>query len=169
MSGRRMAAVVAACVLGACGGGDDGRTVDSAPASALHYDTARVRILTPTDTIPLSVELARSDEQKQLGLMERRTLGDRAGMLFLYGTEQSDSSGFWMYRTRIPLDIAFIDSTGTIRTIRTMQPCTSDLAGACPSYMAGARYRAALEVNAGFFERNRVQVGHRVMLSDTAR
>jgi uncharacterized membrane protein (UPF0127 family) len=169
MSARRAAAALAASLLAAACGGGDGRTVDSAPASALQYDTARVRITTPTDTIPLTVELARTDEQKQLGLMERRTLGERAGMLFVYDTEQSDSSGFWMYRTRIPLDIAFIDSTGTIRSIRTMQPCTSDLAGACPSYIAGARYRAALEVNAGFFERHRVQVGHLVVLGDTAR
>jgi len=169
-AGRIAAALLALAGVAACDrGGGDAAATDSGFASVLHFDTARVRLVTAADTIPLTVELARTDEQKQLGLMERRALGERAGMLFLYGTTQSDSSGFWMYRTRIPLDIAFIDSTGTIRTIHTMQPCVSDLSGACPTYVAGARYRAALEVNAGFFARHRVQPGHRVLLADTAR
>ena len=100
--------------------------------------------------------------------MERRVLADSAGMLFLYPTVQPETSAFWMFRTRIPLDIAFVDSTGVIRSIRTMQPCQSTLIEGCPSYQAGAAYRAALEVNAGFFGRRKVNVGDRLFLEDTS-
>jgi uncharacterized membrane protein (UPF0127 family) len=102
-----------------------------------------------------------------MGLMERRTLPPDAGMLFLYSAVQPESSAFWMFRTRIPLDIAFIDSVGTIKTVTTMQPCASALAQGCPNYPAKARYIAALEANAGYFAKQRRAAGDRVLLSDT--
>jgi uncharacterized membrane protein (UPF0127 family) len=134
----------------------------------LHFDTAQVRLATRTDTLHLLVELAVTPDQRTLGLMERRKLPDSAGMLFLDSATQPASNAFWMYRTRIPLDIAFIDSTGTIRTIRRMEPCPEVLAAGCPGYQAGAPFRAALEVNAGYFSRHGVQPGDRVLLGDTA-
>jgi hypothetical protein len=103
-----------------------------------------------------------------MGLMERRTLPANAGMLFLYSSVQPESSAFWMYRTRLPLDIAFIDSVGKIRTIQTMVPCETTVPQGCQNYPAGARYIAALEVNAGYFSRNGVRVGDKLLLSDTA-
>jgi len=133
----------------------------------LPFDTAQIRIASATDTTRLTVELAESQEQETLGLMERPSLTPEAGMLFLYGTTQPSTSAFWMFRTRIPLDIAFIDSTGVIRSIQTMEPCPSPLAQGCPNYPAGVTYRAALEVNAGFFARTGFRLGDRVLLSDT--
>ena len=94
---------------------------------------------------------------------------DSAGMLFLYTAMQPDTSAFWMYRTRIPLDIAFIDSAGVIKTIRHMVPCTTTMPQGCQTYPAGARYQYALEVNASYFARHRIAEGDRVMLGDTAR
>ena len=168
MRAARLAACATSLLLAACGRGESAEDT-SASMPALEFGRSQVRVASATDTIPLTVELARTPEQKQLGLMERRSLGERAGMLFLYDSTQSPQSGFWMYRTRIPLDIAFIDSAGTIRTIQTMQPCVSDLAGACPAYPAGAPYRAALEMSEGFFAKHRIGVGDRVILGDTAR
>jgi uncharacterized protein len=137
-------------------------------AHLLAFDTARVRLISDADTATLAVELAESNDQQTMGLMERRALPADAGMLFLYSTVQPESSAFWMFRTRIPLDIAFIDSTGVIRTMQTMAPCPSVLVQGCPSYPAGARYIAALEVNAGYFARRHVRVGNRMVLGDTA-
>jgi uncharacterized protein len=137
-------------------------------ATVLHFDTARVRLVRGTDTLHLVTELATKPEQRALGLMERHHLPDSAGMLFVYPTMQSDSSAFWMFRTRIPLDIAFIDSGGTVRSIRHMVPCPTTLAQGCPTYPAGARFLAALEVNAGYFDRHGVRIGDRVVLSDSS-
>jgi uncharacterized membrane protein (UPF0127 family) len=162
------AALIAALAAGvACSGREAASDKPSVPV--LHFDTSRVRVASATDTAQLLVELAITDEQKTLGLMERRTLAPDAGMLFAYRTTQPESAAFWMFRTRIPLDIAFLDSTGTIRAIRAMQPCESPFAQACPTYAPGVPYRAALEVNPGYFARVRVKLGDRVMLEDTAR
>jgi len=163
---RRAAAGVFALGALACGSRSDaGEAPDYSAIMA--FDTATIRII-GRDTARLTVQLAESDAQHTMGLMERRSLAIDAGMLFLYPTVQSDSSAFWMFRTRIPLDIAFIDSAGTIRTVLTMQPCASDLAQGCPSYPAQARFIAALEVSAGYFARHHLAVGDRVMLSDTS-
>lgn len=100
----------------------------------------------------LTVEVARSMAERGRGLMEREHLAPDAGMLFLYDRTQPSRNGFWMYRTRIPLDIAFIDETGRILEIHRMAPCASEAAGNCPVTRPSAPYRAALEVNAGYFE-----------------
>jgi uncharacterized membrane protein (UPF0127 family) len=136
-------------------------------AGIMAFDSATIRLI-GRDTNRLDVELAESEPQHTMGLMERRSLAPSAGMLFVYPSTQPDSSAFWMYRTRIPLDIAFIDSAGTIRTILTMQPCPSELAQGCPSYPANAPYVAALETNAGYFAAHALRVGDRVLLSDTS-
>lgn len=105
----------------------------------------------------LSAELAVTNEQRRQGLMDRESLAADAGMLFVY--RRPTSGGFWMYRTRIPLDIAFIDADGRIGEIHTMQPCASDSPRACPQTRPDASYRAALEVNAGYFAEHGVGVG----------
>ena len=107
----------------------------------------------------LEVEVARSIRERSRGLMERDHLDEGAGMLFLYDRRQSSRNGFWMYRTRIPLDIAFIDEDGRIAEIHRMTPCTADSPGDCPVTRPGVPYRAALEVNAGAFEAMEVKAG----------
>lgn len=145
----------------------ESREVDAAPV--LPFASAHVRLVAGADTIRLLAELAETADQHTLGLMERHHLADTAGMLFLYSGEQPASAGFWMFRTRIPLDIAFVDSMGALRAILHMVPCTTTLAEGCPSYAPGVRYRAALEVNAGYFARHKLTVGDRILLGDTTR
>jgi uncharacterized membrane protein (UPF0127 family) len=157
--GLALSSVVSACA---------GNETSTDYAGILHFDTARVRLSTRRDTLHVLVELAVTADQHSLGLMERRALPDTSGMLFLYPATRPASDAYWMYRTRIPLDIAFIDSAGTIRTIHRMEPCSALLTEGCPSYPAGASFRAALEVNAGYFSRHGVQPGDRVSLGDTA-
>jgi hypothetical protein len=136
----------------------------SEPAAAadehiLDFDSATVRLTTTRDTVPLAVELATTADQQRLGLMERRHLAERAGMLFVYDSVQPPDAGFWMFRTRIPLDIAYLDSAGGVRSIRAMVPCTATILAGCPTYEPGTPYRYALEVNAGALKRWGVEVG----------
>jgi uncharacterized protein len=151
-----------AVVAIACGG----ESKPPADERILAFDTATVRLASPRDTMRLSVELARSQAQHTMGLMERRQLAPMAGMLFLYDSTQPKDAGFWMYRTRIPLDIAFIDSAGVIRAILAMSPCTATLIDGCPSYAPNVPYRFALEMNAGFFSRHGMGVGDAVLVGE---
>jgi uncharacterized membrane protein (UPF0127 family) len=156
-----------AVLAAALGCQDAAQDADGPPV--LSFDVAHMRLTSGADTTRLLAELARNSEQHTLGLMERHHLADTAGMLFLYSSQQPAAAGFWMFRTRIPLDIAFIDSLGTIGDIQHMVPCTATLAEGCPSYPSKVPYRAALEVNADYFARNKLAVGSRLLLGDTAR
>jgi uncharacterized membrane protein (UPF0127 family) len=120
-------------------------------------DRGTVTITTRTKPVTVRVEIADSAAERQRGLMGRRTLAARSGMLFVYPADAT--GGYWMKDTLIPLDIAFIGSDGRIRRIFTMTPCRRD---PCRVYAPGVRYRSALEVNAGSFRRWGVRVGDRV-------
>ena len=140
---------------------------DVATPPPMSYETAHMRLVTGADTNHLLVELAKSAEQQTMGLMARPHLADSAGMLFPYAKDQPDSSAFWMFRTLIPLDIGFMDSTGVIRSVVRMEPCTATIAQGCQTYPARVPFRAALEVNAGYFAQHKVAVGSRLLLGDT--
>ncbi|OZB11877.1 MAG: hypothetical protein B7X58_12105 [Marinobacter sp. 34-60-7] len=111
----------------------------------------------------VTLEVASEPEQRRLGLMGRTELADHAGMLFSYGRERGANTGFWMYRTLIPLDIAFMRDDGTIVSINQMAPCADKPSRECPSYPAGARYTHAVEMNQGFFGENDITLGDRLV------
>lgn len=116
----------------------------------------------------VDAEVAETIAQRQRGLMERESMPESNGMLFRFESEQSANNAFWMYRTLIPLDIAFIDANGQIVAINTMPPCESSEPSRCPSYPAGAAYYSALEVNGGYFAERGIKVGDCVSIPDDA-
>ena len=103
--------------------------------------------------VPVGVEVADTDAERQAGLMGRTVLPEDAGMLFVFEGEQTLS--FWMKDTLIPLSIAYIDAEGRIVDIQDMQP----LDDVSPHYVSAEPARYALEVNQGFFEERGVMVG----------
>ncbi|MDR2632585.1 MAG: DUF192 domain-containing protein [Treponema sp.] len=101
--------------------------------------------------IPISTEIARSDEERSQGLMNRKNLSDGKGMLFVFEKDQILS--FWMKNTLIPLSIAFISAEGRILEIHDMEPGNIK-----PLYSSrSARY--ALETPRSWFSRVGVSVG----------
>jgi len=115
----------------------------------------------PLLTYPLAIkghalraELARTEEEKRTGLMERRRLADNAGMLFVY--EREGLWAMWMKNTYIPLSVAFIASDGTIINIEDMEPLTED------THQSAAPAKYALEVNRGWFAKRGIGPGDRV-------
>jgi uncharacterized protein len=128
------------------------------------FDTARARIITDADTFALSIDVAEREDQRAYGLMERTGLPDDAGMVFLYLHEQPADAGFWMWRTRIALDIAFFDEQGTILAILHMEPCPHADPRGCPTYPPGVAYHGALEVNRGYFAARGIGPGDRIVI-----
>ena len=132
----------------------------------MSFDTATVLLLSGYETTRVVSQLAVSPQQKSMGLMERLELAADHGMVFVYDSAQGATAGFWMYRTRIPLDIGFYDASGVLRAIRAMVPCPTTLPEGCPVYQPGVPYQYALEVNPGFFARHHLEVGSRLVLGD---
>ncbi len=62
---------------------------------------------TPTGEVAVQVEVARTSEARQAGLMHRQTLPAGHGMLFLMPSERVQM--FWMRNTFIPLDMIFVN------------------------------------------------------------
>ncbi len=131
--------------------------------SPVTWDTAQVVIAGAADTARLLVEISDTEARKSYGLMARPSLNPESGMLFTYDSAQAGDRAFWMFRTKMPLDIAFIDSAGAIGRILEMVPCESELyAEACPRYEPSVPYWSALEVNQGWFGRHGIAEGDTV-------
>ncbi|MGM0525537.1 MAG: DUF192 domain-containing protein [Pseudomonadota bacterium] len=111
---------------------------------------------------PLTVELADKPAQHARGLMQRESLGEFSGMLFRYPEVRNGETGFWMYQTLIPLDIAYLNEQQEIVKTFTMLPCGSDNPSKCRSYAPGKPYQFALEMNAGFFAEHDIRMGDKV-------
>ncbi len=62
-----------------------------------------------------TVEVARTPEEQQQGLMNRQSLAPDRGMIF--PLEVTRPASFWMKNTLIPLDIIFVRGDGTIANI----------------------------------------------------
>lgn len=92
-----------------------------------------------------TVEVARTPEERERGLMHRSSIGKNEGMLFVF--ERDRHLSFWMKNTEIPLSLAYISRDGTIREIHDLEPYSER---PVPS-MYAVRY--ALELPRGAFDR----------------
>ena len=97
------------------------------------------------------VEVAKTPEDRALGLMGRRHLREGEGMLFIF--EHEGIHRFWMKNTLIPLSIAFMDRDGRILRIAEMAPLTLE------SHAPPQPILYALEMNKGWFRTRGIRVG----------
>jgi uncharacterized membrane protein (UPF0127 family) len=127
-------------------------------AEAPHDETGEstVRFTRAGNEAELTVEVADTPDERATGLMNRESLDEDAGMLFVW--PEDTGSGFWMKDTAIPLSIAFISAGGSVISIEDMEPLTEELT------YAPQDYRYAVEVNQGWFDDNDVEVGDLMQL-----
>jgi uncharacterized membrane protein (UPF0127 family) len=119
-----------------------------AKPSQLTVDTARGRQ-------SFAVEVVREEVDRNRGLMFRRHMARRHGMLFDYDPPQNVA--FWMKNTYIPLDIIFIGADGRIINIYAM---TTPLS--LEPLPAGGPVRGVLEINGGLSAKLGIKPGDRV-------
>ena len=104
------------------------------------------------------LEVAETPDQWIRGLMFRKYLSPRSGMLIVYPKE--DYYGIWMKNCYIPLDIIWLDSKGRIiYLIEKALPCKEE---PCPVYEPIMKARFVIEINAGTVKRLGLKTGDRV-------
>ena len=99
----------------------------------------------------IQAEVAQTDLQRQIGLMNRRDMPPNTGMLFVF--DQPATQCFWMKNTLLPLSIAFVADDGTIVNIDDMKPQTLD------SHCSTKAVRFVLEMNQGWFAKRGLKSG----------
>ena len=94
------------------------------------------------DKITYAVEVVKSQSDQEIGLMYRKRLKKKTGMLFIFKKEKKAT--FWMKNTYIPLDIIFIKEDGTIDSIKfNAEPLKTK------KIQSKDKIAAVLEINAG--------------------
>jgi uncharacterized membrane protein (UPF0127 family) len=102
----------------------------------------------------LNIRTACTIEQLIKGLMDVRELPQNSGMIFAFNN--SSILKFWAKDTYIPLDIAYLNNKLQIVDIKTLKPLDrTTVSSTSPSMYA-------LEVNAGWFKNNNINVGDRL-------
>ncbi|MEZ5786862.1 MAG: DUF192 domain-containing protein [Xanthobacteraceae bacterium] len=135
-------------VLVVAAGGPAGSKVSGPDAEILE-------IATRNGVQVFSVEVVNKDEDRARGLMFRRELPERHGMLFDFDDEENVS--MWMRNTYIPLDMIFIKGDGKIlRIAENTQPLSERI---IPS---GGPVRAVLEIAGGTSKKLGIAPGDRV-------
>jgi uncharacterized protein len=102
----------------------------------------------------IAAEVASTPNERETGLMNRFSLRQDSGMLFVF--EQPETLSFWMKNTYIPLSIAFIDANGRILNIEDMAPQTES------THWSKGPALFALEMRKGWFAEHGVTTGDHV-------
>ncbi len=137
-------------------------TLKAAPSDTAVEKTSDVQPSGPRVTIHaaagltrVSVEVARTPDERRQGLMYRESLQDNWGMVFLF--ERDEDQRFWMQNTLIELDMIFITSDMRVAgVVHRAVPKTTVQRG------VGKPSRYVLEVVGGFAKKMGITAGDKV-------
>lgn len=127
--------------------------VSEASLQALHAEPVLepVIIETASGSITFQVEVMRTEEERQRGLMARAYMPELRGMLFDFGEPQVVR--MWMKDTILPLDILYIRADGTIARITRGEPFS------IRTLPSGEPVLGVLEINGGLSTRFGIKEG----------
>jgi hypothetical protein len=119
---------------------------------AQHLPVATIRV----GDQALAVEVARTEAQRQKGMMFRRSLGPDEAMLFVF--ERATNLAFWMKNTAVDLDLAYIQADGEIVQVEHMKAYNTE------EVVSREPVRYVLEAPAGWFAAHKIDVAARVVI-----
>ncbi|NUN11969.1 metalloregulator ArsR/SmtB family transcription factor [Candidatus Micrarchaeota archaeon] len=140
---------------------DSGRLVQKDSAEALAIQSSASTGFSLPDGTIVSLEFARTPEERSVGLSNREELCANCGMLFIF--EEPGLHKFWMKDTLIPLDIVFLNEDFEVVTTHSK---VSTCDAYCPGYSPTSKAKYVLEFNAGFAESHGLTPGIKLGLQD---
>ena len=94
----------------------------------------------------ISTEIALTPADQEMGLMYRTSIGDNAGMLFIYPHPQTIT--MWMHNTYVALDMVFMSHDGAVtRIVANAEPLSDKVIS------SGGPATAVLELKGGTAQR----------------
>jgi uncharacterized membrane protein (UPF0127 family) len=121
------------------------------PSAAQEPQTNLPRVKLSAGMHQIDAQVARTIDQRIVGLMFRKEMPQHEGMLFVF--EEPSQQCFWMKNTLLPLSAAFIDDDGTVVNVEDMKPQTLD------SHCSAKPVRYVLEMNQGWFAKKGIKPG----------
>jgi uncharacterized protein len=141
-------AVLAALILSVLAGCSTSNVTDDINTTVVRF---------PNGT-KITAETARQDWELLRGLMYRDSLAPDRGMLFVHPEEAIYH--YWMYQTKIPLDIIWMDHGHRIVEMSlNTPPCKTEKASQCTNYGGNFKSVFVLEVAAGVAPKANLKVG----------
>jgi uncharacterized protein len=108
-----------------------------------------------TTKVKIDIEIADTEYERQLGLMNRKEMDELQGMLFIFPKQTYQS--FWMRNTLISLDILFVNENFKVVTIHKNTQTLSD-----KSYPSDQPAKYVVEVIAGFTDKYNIVEGDKI-------
>ena len=113
------------------------------------------RVALTTGMYRIDAQVAQSPQERQIGLMHRKSMPQHEGMLFVF--EEAATQCFWMKDTLLPLTAAFVADDGSIVNLADMQPRSE------ASHCSQKPVRYVLEMNQGWFAQKGLKAGARLV------
>lgn len=158
--------VLVVCLVaapGCLGGGtspEDGNVSVDAPEP---YTDAKVRfVVDGQERGELAVETADTRGERARGLMERESLPEGTGMLFVYDTPAP--RGFWMKDTLVPLDIIFVDGDMRVLNVEHASPEPGVPEDELTRYRSDGAAQYVVEAERGYANETGVSAGDRLVI-----
>jgi len=111
--------------------------------------------------VELELEVADTAEDRAFGLMERTSVPEGTGMVFLYDTPSEGR--FYMFNVPIPLTAVFVRDGRVVSSV-VMPPCPQSEPQDCPTYGADGPFDTVVETDPATLPD--VQPGDELVLTD---
>ena len=123
------------------------------------FSNEKIEVSIYNKNITFNVEVAKTIEERSIGLMYRKKLLTNEGMLFVFPREKIIQ--LWMKNTYIPLDVIFISENKVIVDIKKNMEKLSETI-----VKSKVKSRYALEFNAGLINKLGIEIGDKVLFNE---
>ena len=121
-----------------------------------------------------NLEIADDDASRQQGLMNRTSIDEHGGMLFVFPDTKVFKQSFWMKNCVVDIDIIYLDARGAVTAMHHMKaepPRRADESDAAYDqrmqqhlYPSGYPAQFAIELKSGWLEQLNLKVEDRIAL-----